>query len=417
MKTNPLRIFQSFTSLSIPARYLILSNFITNIGNGIHILIVGKLLYDITGTLMSFAFVIIFEYVIKIILQLFAGSMVDKGNPKRIALISDFVRGIILILAGFFLSASSVYFWVLLISLVINIAKPFYRSSIFSIVSIVTKDDELIKYNVFVSFSIQTGQILGSALASIILMHTETITGFFINGLSYLLAGSFILMAKVPTTDTQMREPFKGKFLTFSELYQDWKGFITYLREKPFLFGLLFLSSGDFIIVNCINLFVVPIISEKLDNNYYWLFFMDSGFTIGAILCTFIATKLISKVGKYQSIVLGTLFQALSLIVIGIQDNPIIIILMFILIGAMNTITGTVSMAAIQSESDRSVKGKVSSMQHMLISLVIAISLPVISHLHRINLSLSIYLGGILIILFSIGYLILGRKKLKTTKN
>lgn len=110
MKTNPLRIFQSFTSLSIPARYLILSNFITNIGNGIHILIVGKLLYDITGTLMSFAFVIIFEYVIKIILQLFAGSMVDKGNPKRIALISDFVRGIILILAGFFLSASSVYF-------------------------------------------------------------------------------------------------------------------------------------------------------------------------------------------------------------------------------------------------------------------------------------------------------------------
>ena len=75
---------------------------LTNIGNGMHTIVVGKLLYNMTGNVTAFGWVILFQHIFNSIVQLFAGSFVDRGNPKKIMIVADFVRGIAIIVASLF---------------------------------------------------------------------------------------------------------------------------------------------------------------------------------------------------------------------------------------------------------------------------------------------------------------------------
>src|SRR5579871_2387659 len=79
------------------ARWTLGSVFITNIGNGMHTLTVGKLLFDRTGSAVAFGGVFIAEYVINFLIQLFAGSLVDRSDVKKVVTVTDVGRGVFII--------------------------------------------------------------------------------------------------------------------------------------------------------------------------------------------------------------------------------------------------------------------------------------------------------------------------------
>src|SRR3712207_4624091 len=121
-------------ALPAVARWTLASVFITNIGNGMHTLAVGKLLYDQTGSIVAFGGVIIAEYIINFLVQILAGPLVDRNQPKAVITLTDLSRGLFILLASLMISLSyDLYGWVFATVLVINIGKPFYRSATFSI--------------------------------------------------------------------------------------------------------------------------------------------------------------------------------------------------------------------------------------------------------------------------------------------
>lgn len=56
-------------------------------------IIVGKLLYDRTGSSAAFGLTFIIEALIGILLQVFAGTAIDKLNPKWIMNLFGFIKG------------------------------------------------------------------------------------------------------------------------------------------------------------------------------------------------------------------------------------------------------------------------------------------------------------------------------------
>ena len=85
---------QPTAKLPAAAYWVLASVLITDIGNGMHTITIGKLLYDRTGSVAAFGSVIIAEYILNFLLQTLAGSMVDRGSPKAICVWADIVRGI-----------------------------------------------------------------------------------------------------------------------------------------------------------------------------------------------------------------------------------------------------------------------------------------------------------------------------------
>ena len=81
--TSPCRT-QVQPSASFLVCSLIFIEYYCTIRNGIFNIIVGKLLYDKTGSSAAFGLTFMIEALIGILLQIFTGTAIDKLNPKWI---------------------------------------------------------------------------------------------------------------------------------------------------------------------------------------------------------------------------------------------------------------------------------------------------------------------------------------------
>ncbi|HEY0992758.1 MAG TPA: MFS transporter, partial [Kofleriaceae bacterium] len=253
---------------------------VTNIGNGMHTLVVSKLLYDATGSSAAFGVVLVGEYAINFLLQLVAGSAVDRGNPRLVSVWADLLRGAFICIAAVMLGASgSGKYWVFATVIVINAAKPFYRSATFALAPIVVQADQLLTFNGLSGSLLQAGQLLGVALVGPVLANFAVATAFALNGISFLTSGVLILCARVPAVARPPRST--GSFL--HNTVHDWGEIIRLLRRDLALAAHVVLCAGDFLLVSFVNLTLVPYVNGRLGGTAYWLSVLDGGFAVGAL--------------------------------------------------------------------------------------------------------------------------------------
>ncbi|NBW83490.1 hypothetical protein EBR21_17215 [bacterium] len=67
------------------------SLFSTNLGNSIHFVVSGKLLFEFSGLVGAFAGLVVLEHVKSILLSAYAGVVTDRHSGKRVAVASDLI--------------------------------------------------------------------------------------------------------------------------------------------------------------------------------------------------------------------------------------------------------------------------------------------------------------------------------------
>ncbi|AIS52134.1 major facilitator superfamily MFS_1 [Thermoanaerobacter kivui] len=398
-----LNLLKDFLTLSRNSKFLLLSVLISNIGNGIQLLTVGKVLYDKTNSVGAFGFVILSEQLIKFFLQLFSGSYVDSRNPRNVVVASDAIRGIMLLLLLLcFWSNDWIAIGLMVTTLAINAVKPFYNASIFALSSRIEEGDELLKLNIVFNTFFQVGQLLGSGIASIILMWFNPLWGVFINAVTFLISAFFL--SCITNVEVEHGTERQKKKITLAFFLQDWKEFFKKLRYKLALVILVLLSVGDIFMVNVINLLMIPIINNKLSGHYNWLFFLDGGFAFGAGVFSLYVYKVKQKIGIYKTILLSVLIQAASFALISVTYSLIPMTILFILIGATNASSISLSITLTQQFSEKEIKGKISSLRQLVLSIFLLVSIPLIDKLHKINFDATLLLSSGILFLFFLGY-------------
>lgn len=129
-----------------PRMLLPLGVLITNIGNGMYTLAVGKLLYDQTGSSTPFAMLLMLEAILTFSTQAIASSAVDRGRAKQCAVIAEAIRGFAVLTASAFVFAGHTAS-ILLAAIVINLLRPFYRTASFAIGPMIADGKQLAVYN------------------------------------------------------------------------------------------------------------------------------------------------------------------------------------------------------------------------------------------------------------------------------
>ena len=95
------------TRLNRDARLMLCATLVSNIGNGIQTLTIGKLLYDSTGSVAAFGFVIVVEYLMLFLANALAGSAADRYRPRRTLVTVDSVRGTLVLAVSLLLYLQS----------------------------------------------------------------------------------------------------------------------------------------------------------------------------------------------------------------------------------------------------------------------------------------------------------------------
>lgn len=384
--------------LSKSSRWMLASIFVTNIGNGMHYLILGKLLYDRTGTIAAFGGILISEYLINFVIQIVSGPWVDRNQPRTILLLSDLIRGIVILLASFnLIYTTQIYGWIWMTVLVINICKPFYRSASFSIGPEIAPGNTLVKYNAYYEGFQQGGQLLGVSLAGFIIKNSSIVIPFALNGLSYVIAALFICFAAIP------KIPRNTQFVRNRavSIIEDWKEIFQIIQFQITLGIHLVLACIDYLAVNLIELLVVPMVNEWQGNSSYWLALYNGSFAMGAVVGAIHIDKLIRGMSVRTSALVGLFGQSSCFLILCLLRNPYFSIATILSLGVLNTLSFTSFVSALQRRSKGPIKGRIVALRNLCTGLLATLLIPLVTYAQKFSTVSALQTSAVILLAFA----------------
>jgi MFS family permease len=388
--------------------WLLAGTFITTIGNALQTLTVGKLLYDHTGSIGAFGSVLIFEQIITFVMQLVAGPWVDRGDPRRTCVQVEMLRGVVICAASLMLMVSGhPVGWILVMTLVIRVAQPFYRAATFALAPAVVPAEALTRFNGVSNVCLQAGQLLGVAIAGPILLYAGAPTAFFVNGLSFVLSGLTTLVIAVPAGAIVKAE---AKATAWQQLLGGWREIGALLRREAGLGWHLLLSSADNIGVLLFNLSLVPLVAVRFGGSPTWLSIVDGAYAVGAIASVAAVEPMSERWGARATVIAGIGGQAACFALLCAAPAAWLSVPLAFGIGAFNTISWTVVMTTLQLRARGPVKGRIATVRNLVTAVISVALVPVVTRLHGVSLELALLASGAVCFAFALVAIVLGRR-------
>lgn len=222
---------------------LFAGSFVSRIGSTFYNFAIGWFILTLTSSPLIMGLYIATGAIIELVISPIGGVYADRLNKVKILYITDFLRGIIVLGAGFVLFSTNQESLLLLtlfaVTIILAINNAFFFPSANALLPEVVKDEALNQANAFFSLigSIQT--ILGILLAGILyqLLGIEWI--FIINAVSFILSAISELFIKTPYVA-------KSTLNKARAIKKDFVEGLIYMRNKhgfiAFMLGALFIN-------------------------------------------------------------------------------------------------------------------------------------------------------------------------------
>ena len=243
--------------------YLLSGIFLTSAGTATHLLVLGKYLFDLTGSAKAFGGAVAFEQLVSIFAAFLAGPLVDRAISSKFFLVSESIRGIIVTLCSVVLFKSSNLMAVYIMIFAIQIGKPFYKSGLFVVETEIFSKEQLPKYNGRSVTSMQLGSFLGIWIGGLLIIQDIPVVGFSLNGISFLSSGICMALATRKSSLNRPSEPM-------TSFVSDWKVMIRMIQGQKSIVSASLLGSIDYALPNLFNILLAPLVFFKLSNDSLW---------------------------------------------------------------------------------------------------------------------------------------------------
>jgi len=363
-----------------------------------------------TQSTFVFSGLAIFIALPSILFSPISGIITDKFNRKKLMIIIEFLRALIVALIPFlFLSFKNIIIIYFLIFLLYTLTLPFNNAKMASIPEIVRNIYTANAFlNIMGRISIALGILFGGIIVDLYIWKKLGFEGwqiaFYLDALTYII--SAILISFIIFENDK-----KEKHFEIYEIIKEEQSFLRKLWED-FKFGLNYVSKDKFLslIFKCL---IITMLIISVGYNIYLPYFQQNlgfgtkgigiiggflglGFIIGSILFPIIAQKF----GEIK-IVLFSHFIFPFLFIISLFSSSIIIILfMFFISGFLLSPLLLSYDTFIQNTSDSSIRGRLFSFKEFLWSasfLVFVFLLGILGELLKIFFSFEIVIKSIII--------------------
>ncbi|GAB6989652.1 MFS transporter [Paenibacillus pini] len=403
------KMLWSFLKNARNIRLLALAIFISNIGSGMQLIAVSKLLYDKTNSATSIGIVIILQYVVMFLVQFISGSVVDRSDQKKILVISDFTKGLLIVGAGtiFLVNSDTSLSYLFIILVLVNFVVPFFSNAQFTLTPELVKDqEELLQANSIITTLFQAGQLIGSAVVASIIFFMSPAAALIISGSMYFISSFYFGLIKY---SKKKKERMEQKSIGVG-FFEDWKRLFKKIGKEKSLLAHLLVSSGDYMAVNIFNLMLIPLVAYHYNDNSFYISLFDSGFAIGSMIIVAYIANFSKKLGMNNSAVIGLLLQSLILIIISLNINVIFAFLLIIVYGSANSFSITIFNTNLQKRSTSEFMGRINSVKNFIVSLLTITLIPVLSRVFDISIEYGLLASGLVLFSYSLISFLLGRR-------
>ena len=362
---------------------------VSTFGDELHKIALAWLMLELTGKASGLGSMMGIQEFSLGIFGLIAGIIVDKFSRKRIIVVSDLIQGLVVFFLLFIpaylgsISTLNIYFIAFFYPFLLQL---FFLASIAFIPEIVPKE-YLFSFNAFKTSFFTSIAFIGSGVAGLFIKMFGYSTCFFIDSMTSIFAaicGAMIVVKSRSNTKKDHAEN-KENFKSYISMLKE--GFVEFRKNRAFFAVTLLSTIGDFLIPFFLW---IPVAIRRWNGDAFTYGITQSvmavGMIIGGIAANTLLKKFLRKFNNVQ-INLGAKFIiGLIFLITTIFFNIYSLMAMMFLFGLVTSISKASVQTYLQETIEQGKMGRVTS---------------VISATQTISAPLSLFLGGVLLDIFS----------------
>lgn len=252
------------------------ANTISRFGDSIDSIAFTWLVYAITGSASWSAIILAVNYLPTVLLQPFTGTLVENMNKKRVMIITDIIRGIVVSALAILYIQNMVTPAVLIIfTLMISTSEAFTQPASMAIMPKILEKD-LYNYGISLNGTLSSAvQFIGLAAAGIIISVFGIQAAIFIDALTFLISALVTALAKIKETNP------KNNKLNFADFFGNLKQGFTYVISNSIIRNFIIMAVLLNALLVPLNAFQAPLIKDVLGQGSELLSIMGIGTIIG----------------------------------------------------------------------------------------------------------------------------------------
>lgn len=395
----------SYQELKSQKEYLkiIAANVVSRFGDSIDAIAFSWMMYQVTGSASMMALIFGLNYIPTILLQPFAGALVDRLPKKLIMILGDIGRGILVLFTIILFHFNILSTGILIAITMINSTLESFREPAAAAIVPQLLDED--KYTIGIGLNnslTRVAEIAGLILAGGIIGLLGAMGALAIDALTFLVSAVFIGL--ITLKEANVRMAFHSKTILL-----DMKDGVRYLLNNRLLMMLTLIG----MIVNCalvpISAFCVPYVTDFLHAGPEVLSIIQLIQVVGIGLGAFLTPKLSRLTNKSILIIGGSsmglamcslwFYPYLAPSVFAIALTLVSVFVFGFSIGAINVVFGASVMRLIPKEMMGRIKG--------IRSAILVATMPVASFAcslisNFVSVPSTIAIAGLLLLWFNI---------------
>lgn len=346
---------------------LILAKFSATLGRFIQITAFSLYVIDKTHSSILFASVLLAALVPKVVLGLFCGVIVDWVDRKRLLVLLDLTRGVLLVSIGTSIGSGSMSLWTIyVIAITLGILSAFDEPMLMTVIPSIVEPDDLETANSMNMIVLALGNLLGPILGVMIYSKFGVVLTLLVNGACFIFAAVVQMSMRIPTDNVT------GEKRTISKFRSDFMQGILYIWNNRRMKTIILCIIIQNCFFNGATQVGIPFVSRvDLEVSNMEFAFIEMVVILGVVLGAAMSSAIKKNLTTDQLFVrmltiIGVVFLCVGVIAsrvfANLQINFYLILALYLVLGAASINVAISFQSELQKEVDNKFLGRISSM-------------------------------------------------------
>ncbi|MCG2710722.1 MAG: MFS transporter, partial [Candidatus Omnitrophica bacterium] len=315
-----------------------LGQIISQFGDRLNQMALIALIYNRTGgSAFGLAKIMSFTIIPSFLVSPFAGAYVDRWNYKYTMIISDIIRGVLVLLIPLWVVKMDTLVPLYISVFLVFTTSCFFLPSKFSIIPELVDKEKLLIANSLTNTTMLLAAVFGIGLGGTLIEKVGAKSGFYIDSFTYFVSGLLLCFVNVKNKNKIKNDAADDTTIKNGSIFSDIKEGIKYVAANPYLrfvFSTIFMlmSAAGALYIAAI-VFIQQVFSSVTRDLGVLSIFMGGGFFLGALICGRFFNK-ISKVRViFLSMIASGIFIGCFAVLLKMFQQLYIAMILSVLIG------------------------------------------------------------------------------------
>jgi MFS transporter, DHA3 family, macrolide efflux protein len=379
-------------------RLMWIGQLVQTAGTALTSLAASILVYRLTGSALSVGLMMMATAAPSLFVGLFAGVVVDRYDRKRIMVITELMRAVLVVFIPILVPFSIV--WLYVIVALLSAISQFYDPAHESVLPEIAPEDELASANSLMAISSFGATAIGFAASGLIASAADVDMAFYINSATFLFSALAISLVRIKPLEVP--EESGGAALIVRNLQVG----LRFLSDTPILRSLFLAYIPVLIAFGLSNSLLLPFADRALQATEFEYGIQEALTSIGFVVGSLLMARIFDRMREGQWIALGWMSMGLLGVIYSQMTSIPWAILLVTISGFMNAPPAIGGRLILQRNTPREMRGRVNSAFFVSRDILFLIGMAAVGLADFIDIrimylitSLMILFGGALVLL------------------